>query len=183
MKVEGETAYEPDILVLMERFEEILGRDKSVYRQATIVKDRSTQIDGKTFINPDFSNFEPAINDMLANPVKREMNEKDSAGLFKTEEDKREYIRGKEITLEKIANELFKAWPSSGAADKKQRIEMSEVVFGTNSWEEIKLKGLAELTVGLEKLKKVIQTNLAIEFPDIAITKQGAKKGGVDDVE
>ena len=139
MKVEGETAYEPDILVLMERFEEILGRDKKVYRQATIVKDRSTQIDGMTFINPDFTNFEPAINDMLANPVKREMNERDSAGLFKTEEDKREYIRNKEITLEKIANELFKAWPSSGASDKKQRIEMSEVVFGTNSWEEIKL--------------------------------------------
>ena len=57
MKVEGETAYEPDILVLMERFEEILGKDKKVYRQATVVKDRSTLIDGKTFINPKFENF------------------------------------------------------------------------------------------------------------------------------
>ena len=32
MKVEGETAYESDILVLMERFEEIIGKDKKIYR-------------------------------------------------------------------------------------------------------------------------------------------------------
>jgi hypothetical protein len=162
----------------MERFEEILGKDKKVYRQATIVKDRSTQIDGKVFINPDFSNFEPAINDMLASPVKRDTVETDSSGLFKTEEDKRDYVRKKEITLEKIANELFKAWPSSGASDKKQRIEVSEVVFGTNSWEEIKLRGLAELEAGLETLKVVIQDTMALEFPD----KAKAKKSGDENV-
>ena len=132
MKVEGETAYEPDILVLMERFEEILGKDKKVYRQATIVKDRSTMIDGKTFVNPDFENFEPAIDEMLSNPDEREIIETDSTGLFKTEEDKREYIRNKGIVLEKITNELIKAYPSSGAADKKSRIEISEKIF---SWE------------------------------------------------
>lgn len=182
MKVEGETAYEPDILVLMERFEEILGKNKKVYRQATIVKDRSTQIDGMTFINPDFTNFEPAINDMLANPVKREMSEMDSSGLFKTEEDKRVYIRNKEIMLEKIANELFKAWPSSGAADKKSRIEVSEVVFKTNSWEEIKIKGLSELTAGLEALKILIMNKYAEEFPDKVPAKKAGKKGGEEDV-
>jgi hypothetical protein len=32
MKVEGETAYEPDMLVLMERFEEVIGKDKKVWR-------------------------------------------------------------------------------------------------------------------------------------------------------
>lgn len=176
MKVEGETAYEPDILVLMERFEEILGKNKKVYRQATIVKDRSTLIDGKTFINPGFSNFEPAIDDMLANPERRESNETDSSGLFKTEEDKREYIRNKEIVLEKITNELFKAWPSSGAADKKSRIEISEVVFNTNSWEEIKRKGLKELEAGLEKLKTAIVGHFAKEFPDMAKEKKTSVK-------
>jgi len=178
MKVEGETAYEPDILVLMERFEEILGKDKKVYRQATIVKDRSTLIDGKTFMNPDFTNFEPAIDDMLANPVKREIVETDSTGLFKTEEDKREYVRKREIVLEKISNELVKAWPSTGAADKKKRIEASEIVFGTNSWEEIKIKKLSELDAGLETLKIVIQDALAVDFPD----KVSSKKSGDEDV-
>lgn len=49
MKVEGETAYEPDMLVLMERYEEVLRKEKRVWREATIVKDRSTVLDGKTF--------------------------------------------------------------------------------------------------------------------------------------
>jgi len=176
MKVEGETAYEPDILVLMERFEEILGKDKKVYRQATIVKDRSTQIDGMTFINPSFENFEPAIDDMLANPETRDYQETDSSGLFKTEEDKREYIRKKEIVLEKISNELLKAWPSTGASDRKAKIEISEKVFDTNSWEEIKRKGLDELEAGLETLKIAIQDHFASEFPDVAKEKEAVAK-------
>ena len=177
MKVEGETAYEPDVLILMERFEEILGRDKKVYRQATIVKDRSTLIDGKTFVNPTFKDFEPAIDEMLSDPDERETKETDSTGLFKTEEDKRDYIRNKEIVLEKISNELVKAWPSSGAADKKLRIEMSEKVFSTNSWEEIKRKGLAELAPGLEILKGAIIDYFADQFPDkVEEKKAGLKK-------
>jgi hypothetical protein len=171
----------------MERFEEILGKDKKVYRQATIVKDRSTIIDGKTFVNPTFKDFEPAIDEMLAAPEEREIQETDSTGLFKTEEDKRDYIRNKEIVLEKITNELVKAYPSSGAADKKKRIEMCEKVFNTNSWEEIKRKGLAELTPGLERLKTAIIDYFADQFPDKAKEKKTslkktvkARKGGKD---
>jgi hypothetical protein len=180
MKVEGETAYEPDILVLMERFEEVLGRDKKVYRQATVIKDRSALIDGKIFINPTFNDFAPAIDDMLANPSKYQPKEQDSTGLFYTEEDKRAYIRQKEIILEKISNELFKAWPSSGAADKKRRIEASEQVFNTNSWEEIKQKGLDELTAGLKSLKIIVQDELAKQYPDKVKTVKvpQARKGG-----
>ncbi len=176
MKVEGETAYEPDILVLMERFEEILGKDKKVYRQSTIVKDRSTLIDGKTFINPTYKDFEPAIKEILSDPDARDMNETDSTGLFKTEEDKRDYIRNKEIVLEKITNELVKAWPSSGASDKKSRIEISEKVFNTNSWEEIKRKGLDELEAGLETLKIAISDYFADQFPDMAEVKKTKEK-------
>jgi hypothetical protein len=66
MKVEGETAYEPDMLILMERYEEVLGRQKRVWREATIVKDRSTVLDGKTFEDPTFEDFAPAIRVMLA---------------------------------------------------------------------------------------------------------------------
>ena len=69
MKVEGETAYEPDILVLMSRFEELLEDNKKVWREATIVKDRSTIIDGKTFKNPTYDNFKPAIERILEDAV------------------------------------------------------------------------------------------------------------------
>jgi hypothetical protein len=83
MKVEGETAYEPDMLVLMERFEEVLGRDKKVWREATIVKDRSTVLDGKTIQNPKFSDFEPSVKGMLAGGKKAlTQAEADSAALF-----------------------------------------------------------------------------------------------------
>ena len=113
MKVEGETAYEPDILVLMERFEEVLGKDKSVWREATVVKDRSTLIDGKTFKNPEYRHFAPAIEEMLNNPTENTSSkEMDSSGLFKTEEDKQEYIRMKKITLEEIEGQhVLKIYP------------------------------------------------------------------------
>src|SRR5512147_1216235 len=61
MKVEGETAYEPDMLVLMERYEEVLGKEKRVWREATIIKDRSTILDGKTFQDPTFDDFAPSV--------------------------------------------------------------------------------------------------------------------------
>ena len=38
---DNETAFEPDLLVLMQRIEEINGKDVEVFRQATIMKDRS----------------------------------------------------------------------------------------------------------------------------------------------
>src|SRR5690348_8667133 len=89
MKVEGETAYEPDMLILMERFEEVLGDKKEVWREATVIKDRSTLLDGKTFKNPSFADFAPAIEALLDSPVPKDAllaPEGDTAVLFKTEE-------------------------------------------------------------------------------------------------
>ncbi len=82
MKVEGETAYEPDLLVLMSRFEELLDDDKRVWREATIIKDRSTIIDGKTFKNPTFKDFAPAIDRILEEPVAREAAPERNAGTL-----------------------------------------------------------------------------------------------------
>ncbi len=135
MKVEGETAYEPDFLLLMERFEEVMGKDKKVYRQATVIKDRSTLLDGKTFVNPTFKDFEPVIEDMLENPASTfQEQEKDSTGLFHTEEDKYQYVQEKKITLEEIEGQLLRAWPSTGSADKTKKLETIETVFNTRSW-------------------------------------------------
>jgi hypothetical protein len=61
MKAETETAFEPDILVLMEKQMKLMGETKSVTRQATIIKDRTDMIDGKTFTDPSFQDFYPAI--------------------------------------------------------------------------------------------------------------------------
>lgn len=174
MKVEGETAYEPDMLVLMERFEEILGKDKKIYRQATIVKDRSGLIDGKTFKNPTYKDFEPVIIDLLENPQSSLAEpETDSTGLFRTEEDKYQYINDKKITLEEIEGQLVKAWPSTGASDKKVKMDILEQVFGTRSWLAVEQKGLDALKAGLNDIKAIVDAELKKQFPDIAPPKEG----------
>lgn len=149
MKVEGETAYEPDMLVLMERFEEVIGRDKRVWREATIIKDRSTLIDGKTFQNPTFDSFAPAIDRLLANPAYALPQERDAAGLFATEEERKQFGVQREILLEKIEGEMVAAWPGATAEAKRAKSEALQECFGTRSWTEISKKGIGPLEEGL----------------------------------
>lgn len=138
MKVEGETAYEPDILVLMERFEELLVKDKRVWREATVIKDRSTLIDGKTFENPTFDDFAPAIDAIVADAVDRPpVAEGDSAALFKTEDDKRAWLRRRDIVLERIQGDLVIAWPGQDKDAKRHKADALRVVFGTTSWKDV----------------------------------------------
>lgn len=70
MKAENETAFEPDILVLMEKQMQLLGADKKVTRIATVIKDRTATIDGHAFENPTYKDFEPAINCLLDGTAK-----------------------------------------------------------------------------------------------------------------
>lgn len=158
MKVEGETAYEPDMLVLMERFEEVLEKNKRVWREATVIKDRSTILDGKTFENPSFDHFKPAIEAMLADGVNRTSDaEKDSAALFRTEEEKQQYIREKKKVLEEIEGYLTSVFPGQSAAEKKHKVDALEHAFGTRSWSRVKENNPKNLTDGLSKIKEYVQ--------------------------
>ena len=169
MKVEGETAYEPDMLVLMERYQEMEGGSvKSVERTATIIKDRSTVIDGKTFNNPTFKDFEPAIDVMLENPDYRMNDEKDSTGLFRTEEDKMDYKRKITIALEKIENELLRAWPGRSAAETTAKVNALETAFSTRSWTEIsETMSLQKLELGLATIKNIVELEIKKQFPEV----------------
>lgn len=71
MKAENETAFEPDILVLMEKGMNVLTDKKEIWREATILKDRTATIDGKTFKNPAFQDFYPAIARLLDGVIKQ----------------------------------------------------------------------------------------------------------------
>lgn len=149
MKVEGETSFEPDVLVLMERFEEILTNEKKIWREATIIKDRSNLIDGKTFKNPSFQDFEPAVDLILKDPVVRLQVERDAAELIRTEEEKREFTKKRDILLEKIEAEFTSRWPGSAAAEKKIKVDGLSQCFGTTAWTEIKGMSLKQLDAGL----------------------------------
>ncbi|MBN8966105.1 MAG: hypothetical protein J0H89_12175, partial [Rhizobiales bacterium] len=136
MKVEGETAYEPDMLVLMERFEEVLGDDKKVWREATIIKDRSTLLDGKTFKNPSYASFEPAIEALLDNPVPRDAfvaPEGDTTLLFRNEENVMQFRRDRDKAMEELDGFLTRLAPGSTGKDKQLKLELLEIAFGTTS--------------------------------------------------
>jgi hypothetical protein len=172
MKVEGDTAYEPDMLVLMERFEEILTDKKKVYRQATIVKDRGV-LDGKTFVNPSYENFAPSVEDLLENPtVNKQSAVRDSTDLFRTEEDKQQYIRQKEIVLEEIGGWLLKAWPGMGGAEKLAKQNAIEQVFDTTSWTAVTQRGLDALREGLEAIKTIVEAEMKKRYPDVNVIQE-----------
>jgi len=137
MKVEGETAYEPDVLVLMERFEDVLEAGKiETYRSAKIIKDRSTLIDGKIFKNPKYEDFAPAIDRMLESPVVRDLNmiqEGDTALLFKNEEDNYTWRRERDKAVEDLNGLLDRIAPGSGKAEKQLKSDLLMFAFGTAS--------------------------------------------------
>jgi len=70
MKAETETAFEPDILVLMEKEFDLIADRKKISRRATVLKDRTAQIDGKSFDNPTYEDFAPAIDALLDGVLK-----------------------------------------------------------------------------------------------------------------
>lgn len=162
MKVEGETAYEPDILVLMSRFEELIADHKEVWREATIIKDRSTLIDGKTFRNPTYESFRPAIERILQDAVKRDAApERNAADLVQTEDDRRAWAKERDIALEEIEGYLTSVFPGQSAEAKKARVDSMDRAFGTRSWTAIQAKASHELRAGLERIKNYVAEQLA----------------------
>lgn len=158
MKVEGETAYEPDMLVLMERYEEILGKEKKVWREATIVKDRSTILDGKTIQNPKFSDFAPSVKVMLAGGKKAVTQaEADSASLFKTEEERAKRLKEKRKALEEIEGYLVAIWPSTSGKDKQMKSEAIYEAFGTRSWTAVEELEPQKLRTGYEEIVAFVE--------------------------
>lgn len=161
MKVEGETAYEPHFLLLMEQIQEITGDKKSVYNQATVIKDRSDLFQGKTFKDPDYSTFAPMIEAILSQKMMApKPAERDAAALFKTEEDKAEFKIRKGILLEEIEGYLVSLWPGQTAENKQLKSESIFYGFGTRSWMAVEQMGVSELEKGFALVqqfaKKVI---------------------------
>lgn len=160
MKVEGETAYEPDILVLMERFEDVLTEQKRIWREATVIKDRSAIIDGKTFKNPTYADFAPAIEAVLATPIKREESKDGDAGLlFRTEEDKREWCRRRDIALENIQSAMVRRWPGQSAAEKMAKADCLVSAMGSGSWTAVSAMRPEALEAGLAILESMYPLN------------------------
>lgn len=178
MKVEGETAYEPDLLVLMERMQEMDGGSiKKVVRQAVVIKDRSTVIDGKTFENPVYKDFAPAIDVMLEAPEQLEtIAERDAGTLFRTEEEKYEWKQQKKRWLEEIENYLVSVWPSQAAEQKKLKIDAINYAFNTMSWTVVESLRPEELEAGFARVQEFVRKHITAEQAEIKAQPEGRAK-------
>ena len=112
--------------------------------------DRTNSIDGKTFKNPTFREFEPAIK-ILLNGTAKEIKTEETVDTFP--------ILGDESTQRKIALETVESlftsmFPGQTATDKKLKADILEKAFETRSWKEVEIMKLENLSIGLFYLQE-----------------------------
>ena len=149
MKTEGETGFEPSLLVLMEQVEDL--RTGKVKHRATVQKDRSTLLDGEQIDNPDFKDFLPHIErlNLGGDHIGVDING-DSQHILKTEKRDWQPVQRK-IALGEIEEILVRHYPGQAAADKKAKAELLRTHFRA-CWAEI------ESVMPLERLRSGYDT-------------------------
>lgn len=153
MKAEGETAFEPDILVLMSKQSDILGEKKKLWREALIIKDRTNQIDGKSFDNPTFDNFYPAIKVLLDGTL-REVHGVDIPDSFAEWESKySQAAKDREIYIGEIEGCFALMGLGTGAEDKQKKAWTLNQVFEINSIDSLSRVKLDKLETGMLIIK------------------------------
>lgn len=152
MKAEGETGYEPSLLVLMEREAAMEGGTiKEVYRTGHVLKDRSNTIDGKLFRNPKFSDFLPHIQQLNIGGQHIGVDTSESSEKI-VPPDIRQWEKNKieaAAVLDEIQCELTRRHPSTKNEDKLAKQELLEKFWGSRSWKRVETLSLNELRDGL----------------------------------
>ena len=158
MKAEGEMGYEPSLLVLMERHQTIEGGTVAkTWREATVLKDRSTLLDGKVFVNPQFETFLPHVK--LLNLGGKQLGvdtTRNSGHLIPT--DKRDYLPvQREICVDEIQTLLQLHYPSQSAEDKKNKLKAILKHFDA-TWTEIeKVMPLPAMRAGYDAMYRELE--------------------------
>jgi hypothetical protein len=145
MKAEGEMGYEPSLLVLMSRHMDVASN--KVWRTASILKDRSTKIDGKEFVNPSFKSFLPHIEflNLGGHQLGVDTSRTSENDIPPDAPRDRNSIR-REICLEEIQALMVKHHPTMSGEDKKEKAKLLVEFFDTTSWTEVeKLMPLVDL--------------------------------------
>ena len=141
MAGQKETLFAPDYAIYMERQERLLqqGRkgkasQKEVWREATVLKDRSTLLDGHTFRNPTFEEFEPMFDFLLSLPNGAgNQVSGDPRNIFGQDDSLRAFYKRRDIALEQLDGMLTRALPGQKAEEKQARLDCLKAVFGTYS--------------------------------------------------
>lgn len=156
MRAEGEMGYEPDLLVLMERETDM--ETKKVSHIATVMKDRSTELDGKKFVNPTFASFLPHI--QLLNLGGRQLGidtSRTSEDMLTPEKKDWNPVQ-RRIVIDEIQSLLVLHIPGQAAVDKQRKLQLIRKHFAEKSWTEIEeVMPLFDLRAGYDTLHRELE--------------------------
>lgn len=147
MKVEGETEYEPDLVVLMEKVKSMDRNQMKIDRRALIVKDRNNVIDGKSFMNPDFKIFQKTIEIMLSGTAKKE-NFNETNDSFGDDSQFEQARKQRVILLEEIKAIFDQLELGTSVAAKAFKADLSEKIFKVRSWTAVEELPMNDLQSG-----------------------------------
>ncbi len=161
MKAEGETGYEPSLLVHMERISSAEHPEKAE-RMATVLKDRFGVLDGHKCVNPKPDFFMPHIKLLSKSTDEHkafddtrkstELVEKEVSGYHENTSKKLQ-----SMILDQIKADLEAVHAGSSTAAKEIRGKILIQIFGTASYEMIGVKSKDELREGYNKMVKLIK--------------------------
>lgn len=156
MKAEGEMGYEPSLLVLMERKMDV--EEKNTWRVGTVLKDRSTLLDGQEFTNPKFVSFLPHIKclNLGGQQLGVDTSRTSDHTIPPDERDNRRVQR--KIVLDEIEALLVLHHPGQTAAEKKAKADLIRKHFNSTSWTEIsELMPLTDLRASFDSLHRELE--------------------------
>ena len=154
MRTEREIAYEPSLLIEMEKVIKADRPGSGWTHRAWIEKDRFDVLNFKNFDDPSFQDLLPHIE--LLNIGGEHMTldtSRNSQEMFEKGNTGAEYYKKREQTLEKIKNEINLMLPGMDAKTKTDRILLTKEIFGTHSWTEICEMDVATLMNGLTDIE------------------------------
>jgi hypothetical protein len=183
MRVESEFAFEPSLVLEMERsseskdeLKEFMGKSdfksktakqthkvevgsKWIHR-AYVLKDRTDTLNGQVFDYPTFANFLPHIKALNIGGEHLGVDTASkSADRFDAEgrpEWKKEQ-EAKKIALDTIQGWLTTYFPGSTSAEKKAKIGILKYVWGKPSWDYVSSLPLSDLQVGLKRVENILK--------------------------
>lgn len=174
MKAEGETGFEPSLLIQMEQEQELRdGQVQGVHRMAYVLKDRSTKLDGRALTDPGFKDFLPHIAALdiggtgVAIDTSRS-NEKLFAGGGSDTAWKHMQTQ-REIAIEEVEAELSRMF-GADAKSKAERGDLVEELFGTRSKRAIEELPLEKLQAARNALWIKNRGHAYGAGPDVLVT-------------
>jgi len=162
MKAEGELGFEPSLLIEMERYDR---PDGTMCHRAIVKKDRFGAIDGRIYDDPQGKTFQPFFDLLdLGNTAPPGLDLRDKS-LDLIGENGNEEFRGmlkeRQIILEEIQDDLVSAFPGQSAVEKKAKVDLLRLAFGTSSWKALEAQFRTytntDLRAGREKLATEIK--------------------------